>query len=70
MRAAAASPSRVVAGALPVMRDTVQSRVAGRTAAWPGTEAEVSVTAMDSAAEEPAPRTGDRCPLAPPLSRL
>ena len=38
--AAAASPSRVVAGALPVMRDTVQAQVAACTAAWPGTEAE------------------------------
>ena len=48
------------------MRDTVQSRVAGRIAAWPGTEAEVSVTAMDGAAEEPAPRTGDPLPAGGP----
>jgi len=37
------------------MRDTVQAQAAVFTAVWPGTEAEVSVTAMDSAAGEPAP---------------
>ena len=44
------------------MHDTVRARVAGWTAAWPGAEAEVSVTAMDSVAGEPAPRAGDALP--------
>jgi hemolysin III len=55
-----------MARALTVMHDTVQARVAGRTAVWPGTEAEVSVTALDSAAEEPLPRTGDPLPAGAP----
>ena len=48
------------------MYDTVQARVVGRTAAWPGTEPEVSVTAMDGAAEEPALRTGESLPAGAP----
>ena len=58
--------ARLVAGALTVMYDTVQARVVGRTAAWPGTEPEVSVTAMDGAAEEPALRTGESLPAGAP----
>ena len=57
---------RVTAGALTVMHDTVRARVAGWTAAWPGAEAEVSVTAMDSVAGEPAPRAGDALPAGAP----
>jgi hypothetical protein len=38
VRTATASPSRVAAGALTVMHDTLQSRVAARTAAWSGHE--------------------------------
>src|SRR5215469_15660189 len=49
-------------GALPDMHDTMQARVAGRTPAWPGTKAEVSVAVLDGAAEEPLPPTGDLLP--------
>jgi hemolysin III len=44
------------------MRDTVQAQVAVFTAVWPSMEAEVSVTAMDGVAGEPAPRQGKMPP--------
>jgi hemolysin III len=46
-----------MAGALPVVRDIVQAQ-AGVFGAWPGREAEVALTAMDSVAGEPAECAG------------
>jgi hemolysin III len=51
------------------MHDTLQSRVAARTAAWPGYGsggAEVSGTTLEAGAEEPAPCAGDLLPAGAP----